>query len=44
LDPPRHQLVARQFHDGTTTLAVYGAISVAAGIGLLWTAKQRPRQ
>jgi hypothetical protein len=37
-------LLPGSFMTGQPRWAVYGAISVAAGIGLLWTAKQRPRQ
>jgi len=30
------------FMTGQTQWAVYGAIAVAVGVGLLWTAKRRP--
>ena len=32
------------FMTGQLRWAVYGAITVAAGLGLLWTASRRPRR
>jgi hypothetical protein len=36
-------LLPGSFMTGQTQWAVFGGIAVAAGLGLLWTAKRRPR-
>ena len=35
-------LLPGSFMTGQTRWAIYGAIAVVAGVGLLWTAKRRP--